>query len=60
MQKNILNRTISVGDVLLILPMAGIINKKFPHCTIIFPDNDYTPEVVALSNYVDEFIIETN
>ena len=60
MQKIILSRTDSVGDVMLTLPMVGILKEMFPYCTIIFLDNDYIPEVVALSDHIDEFIIKTD
>ncbi len=60
MQKIILSRTDSVRDVTLTLPMAGILREMFPHCTIIFLDNDYTLEVVALSDCIDEFITKTD
>ncbi len=60
MQKIILSRTDSVGDVMLTIPMVGILKETFPYCTIIFLDNDYIPEVVALSDHIDEFIIKTD
>ena len=56
MQKIILSRTDSIGDVILTLPMAGILKEMFPQCKIIFLGNDYTCEVVALSDHIDEFI----
>ena len=56
MQKIILSRTDSIGDVILTLPMAGILKEMFPQCKIIFLGSNYTHDVVALSDHVDEFI----
>lgn len=52
----ILSRTDSIGDVVLTLPMAGFIKHHFPDCKIIFLGRNYTRDVVALSQYVDEFM----
>ncbi len=52
----ILSRTDSIGDVVLTLPMAGYIKKYFPKCKIIFLGRNYTRDVVALSEHVNEFI----
>ena len=52
----ILSRTDSIGDVVLTLPMAGYLKMHFPKCKIIFLGRDYTREVVALSEHVDEFV----
>jgi heptosyltransferase III len=52
----ILSRTDSIGDVVLTLPMAGYIKKYFPSCRVIFLGRNYTRDVVALSEHIDEFI----
>lgn len=52
----ILSRTDSIGDVVLTLPMAGYIKKYFPKSKVIFLGRNYTRDVVALSEHVDEFI----
>lgn len=52
----IISRTDSIGDVVLTLPLAGIIKEKFPECTILFLGKTYTQPVVQLSKYVDEFV----
>lgn len=52
----ILSRTDSIGDVVLTLPMAGYLKKFFPKCKIIFLGRNYTRDVVALSQHVDEFV----
>jgi heptosyltransferase III len=52
----ILSRTDSIGDVVLTLPMAGYIKNYFPKSKIIFLGRNYTRDVVALSEHVDQFI----
>ncbi len=52
----ILSRTDSIGDVVLTLPMAGLLKKYYPQCRIIFLGRTYTRDVVALSRHVDEFV----
>ncbi len=52
----IISRTDSIGDVVLTLPMAGIIKQQLPNCKIIFLGRNYTKDVIALSKYVDEFV----
>jgi ADP-heptose:LPS heptosyltransferase len=52
----IISRTDSIGDVVLTLPMAGVIKKFYPNSKIIFLGKTYTKPVVELSKHVDEFI----
>jgi len=52
----LLSRTDSIGDVVLTLPMAGVIKEKYPNCKISFLGKTYTKDVVTLSKHVDEFI----
>lgn len=52
----LISRTDSIGDVVLTLPMAGVIKEKYPNDRILFLGRDYTKDVVALSSNVDEFI----
>jgi heptosyltransferase-3 len=52
----IISRTDSIGDVVLTLPMAGVLKEQFPGCEIIFIGTAYTKAVIALSKYVDTFI----
>jgi heptosyltransferase-3 len=52
----LLSRADSIGDVVLTLPMAGVLKEIIPGVKIIFLGKDYTRDVVALSEYVDEFI----
>ncbi|MCD6019294.1 MAG: glycosyltransferase family 9 protein [Bacteroidetes bacterium] len=59
MQNNpviIISRTDSIGDVVLTLPMAGIIKKNIPGSKVIFLGRNYTRDVIHLSEHVDEFL----
>ena len=59
MQNNpviIISRTDSIGDVVLTLPIAGIIKQFIPHSKIIFLGKTYTKDVIALSEHIDEFV----
>ena len=59
MQNNpviIISRTDSIGDVVLTLPMAGIIKQFLPQSRLIFLGRNYTKDVIALSEHVDEFV----
>ena len=52
----VISRTDNIGDVILTLPLAGILKEKYPDCKIIFLGNSYTEAIVRVSVYVDEFI----
>jgi len=52
----IISRTDSIGDVVLTLPMAGVIKENFPDCEVLFLGKNYTKAVIELSKYVDKFI----
>lgn len=51
-----ISRTDSIGDVILTLPMCGLIKEKYPNCKIIFLGRKYTESVVNCSKFVDDFI----
>lgn len=51
-----LSRTDSIGDVILTLPLAGLIKSVEPDCKITFLGKAYTEAVVALSVHVDAFV----
>lgn len=55
-QKIIISRTDSIGDVVLTLPLAGIIKEKYPECKIFFLGKTYTQPIIELCEYVDEFL----
>jgi heptosyltransferase-3 len=52
----IISRTDSIGDVMLTLPLAGLIKKHFPECKVIFLGRNYTCAVVSCCVHVDEFL----
>lgn len=54
-KKIIISRTDSIGDVVLTLPVAGVLKKLHPDCKIIFLGNSYTREIVNISINIDEF-----
>ena len=55
-EKIIISRTDAIGDVVLTLPMAGVLKHYFPDCKIFFFGRTYTEAVIRLSKHVDEFI----
>lgn len=52
--KIVISRTDSIGDVILTLPLAGILKKKYPKATIVFLGNTYTKPIIECSEHVDE------
>jgi ADP-heptose:LPS heptosyltransferase len=52
----LISRTDSIGDVVLTLPMAGVLKKKFPDAEIVFLGRNYTKDVVNSSSFVNAFI----
>jgi len=52
--KIVISRTDSIGDVMLTLPLAGILKKEFPEAHIVFLGNTYTKDIIACSEHVDE------
>lgn len=52
----LLSRTDSIGDVILTLPMAGVIKGNFPDARVLFLGRTYTKAVVQACEHVDEFI----
>jgi heptosyltransferase III len=52
----IISRTDAIGDVVLTLPMAGILKKNLPDFRIIFFGRTYTKPIIDACENVDEFI----
>lgn len=50
-------RTDRIGDVVLSLPLAGIIKKKYPDCRITFLLREYTKPLAENHPYIDEVMI---
>ncbi len=50
-------RTDRIGDVVLSLPLAGIIKKHYPQCKVTFLVRAYAKSLVENHPYIDEVII---
>jgi heptosyltransferase-3 len=55
-QRILLSRTDSIGDVILTLPMAGVLKANFPDCEVLFLGRSYTKAVIGSSEHVDLFV----
>ena len=55
-KKVIISRTDSIGDVVLTLPMAGMLKQLHPEVQVVFLGRTYTQPVVAQSQFVDDFL----
>jgi ADP-heptose:LPS heptosyltransferase len=56
LKRIIISRTDSIGDVILTLPLAGILKKKFPRAELVFLGRSYTEEVIAACAHIDAFL----
>lgn len=54
--KIIISRTDKIGDVLLTLPIAGILKERLPDTEVLFLGNSYTEAVIRHCTHVDKFI----
>jgi ADP-heptose:LPS heptosyltransferase len=52
----LISRTDSIGDVMLTLPMAGVLKKMIPGCRIVFLGRNYTRAIIEACIHVDEFV----
>lgn len=52
----LISRTDSIGDVILTLPLAGILKHKYPNALISFLGKNYTQAIVSACEHIDEFI----
>jgi ADP-heptose:LPS heptosyltransferase len=55
-KKIIISRPDAIGDVLLTLPMCGLIKKYYPEIKIAFIGRTYTEAIINCCEHVDEFI----
>lgn len=55
-QRIIISRTDSIGDVILTLPLAGLLKELFFESTIIFLGRSYTRDVIDACTHIDEFL----
>jgi ADP-heptose:LPS heptosyltransferase len=56
MKKIILSRTDNLGDVVLTLPLAGILKSSIKDVQIYFIGKSYTRPIIEASKYIDYFI----
>lgn len=56
LQRVIISRTDSIGDVCLTLPICKALKEKFPAIHLIFLGKTYTQAVIEACPYVDEFL----
>ncbi|MDP4266871.1 MAG: glycosyltransferase family 9 protein [Bacteroidota bacterium] len=52
----IISRTDNIGDVVLTLPVAGILKQKYPQSTIWFIGKTYTEPIINLCENIDYFL----
>jgi heptosyltransferase-3 len=52
----IISRIDAIGDVVLTLPMAGVLKELYPGCRVYFLGRAYTEEVVRSSEHIDGFL----
>ena len=50
----IISRADAIGDVVLTLPVAGLLRELFPQSRILFLGNNYTQEIIRACKHVDE------
>lgn len=56
--KNILVvRTDRIGDVILSIPLAGVLKKNYPACKVSFLVKDYTKDLLFSNKFIDEILI---
>lgn len=56
--KNVLVvRSDRIGDVVLALPMAGIIKKHYPECKVTYLVRNYTESIVKEHPFIDEILV---
>jgi ADP-heptose:LPS heptosyltransferase len=51
----LISRTDSIGDVVLTLPLTGLLRKKFPDSKISFLGMPYTEEIIKSCVHIDQF-----
>lgn len=56
MNKIVISRTDSIGDVMLTLPMCAWLKNKYPDAQLVFLGSGYTKAIVACFSVIDEFI----
>ena len=52
----LISRVDNIGDVILTLPMAGILKKNFPKMKITFLGRDYVRAIIEHCPHIDDFL----
>lgn len=52
----IISRTDAIGDVVLTLPVAGVLRSLYPSARILFLGRSYTKDIIAACEHVDSFL----
>ncbi|MGQ3685095.1 MAG: glycosyltransferase family 9 protein [Candidatus Loosdrechtia sp.] len=56
LKKIIISRTDSIGDVVLTLPMVGVMRSLFPASWLMFLGNTYTKPVIEACSHINTFL----
>jgi len=56
LQRIIISRTDSIGDVMLSLPVAGLLKRKYPEAELYFLGRSYTKEVIEACEHINQFM----
>jgi len=56
MKEIIISRTDAIGDVILTLPLCGVLKKHFPDIKITFLGQSYTQPVIETCEHIDTFV----
>ena len=52
----IISRADAIGDVVLTLPVAGVLRALYPHSKIVFLGRSYTRDLIAACRHIDQFL----
>jgi heptosyltransferase-3 len=52
----IISRTDAIGDVVLTLPVAGVLRSLYPAARILFLGRSYTEDIIAACEHIDGFL----
>jgi heptosyltransferase-3 len=52
----IISRTDAIGDVVLTLPVAGVLRSLYPSARILFLGRSYTKDIIAACEHIDSFL----
>ncbi|HVS97634.1 MAG TPA: glycosyltransferase family 9 protein [Puia sp.] len=52
----IISRTDAIGDVVLTLPVAGVLRSLYPSSRIFFLGRAYTRDIIKACDHIDEFL----